>query len=129
MSKLAARKKRVKRTVSIGNVAPEAVEQVADLNGRIEAIQWLIPLGLEAVSEELQRAVIELAGPRYERKESDQPLRRWGSQPGSVYLGDQKLPVEVPRVRNVDGGSEVPLRAYQALRRLDRWTKVCCCGC
>ena len=45
MSKLAARKKRVKRTVSIGNVAPEAVEQVADLNGRIEAIQWLIPLG------------------------------------------------------------------------------------
>ena len=116
MSKLAARKKRVKRTVSIGNVAPEAVEQVADLNGRIEAIQWLIPLGLEAVSEELQRAVIELAGPRYERKESDQPLRRWGSQPGSVYLGDQKLPVEVPRVRNVDGGSEVPLRAYQALQ-------------
>ena len=116
MSKLAARKKRVKRTVSIGNVAPEAVEQVADLNGRIEAIQWLIPLGLEAVSEELQRAVIELAGPRYERKESDQPLRRWGSQPGSVYLGDQKLPVEVPRVRNVDGGSEVPLDVYQALQ-------------
>ena len=75
MSKLATRKKRVKRTVSIGRVLPETVEQVADLNGRIEAIQWLIPLGLEAVSEELQRAVIELAGPRYERKESDQPLR------------------------------------------------------
>ena len=28
MSKLAARKKRVKRTVSIGRVVPEAVEQV-----------------------------------------------------------------------------------------------------
>ena len=116
MSKLAARKKRVKRTVSIGRVVPEAVEQVADLNGRIEAIQWLISLGLEAVSEELQRAVIELAGPRSERKESDQPLRRWGSQPGSVYLGDQKLPVEVPRVRDVDSDTEVPLRAYQALQ-------------
>ena len=38
MSKVAARKKRVKRTVSIGRVVPEAVEQVADLNGRIEAI-------------------------------------------------------------------------------------------
>ena len=101
MSKLAARNKRVKRTVSIGRVAPETVEQVADLDSRIEAIQWLIPLGLKAVTEELQRAVIELAGPRYERKESDQPLRRWGSQPGSVYLGDQKLPVEVPRVRDV----------------------------
>jgi len=116
MSKLAARKKRVKRTVSIGRVAPETVEQVADLDSRIEAIQWLIPLGLKAVTEELQRAVVDLAGPRYERKGSDQPQRRWGSQPGSVYLSDQKLPVEVPRVRNVDSGSEVPLRAYQALQ-------------
>ena len=59
MSKLAARKKRVKRTVSIGRVVPEAVEQVEDLDSRIEAIQWLIPLGLKAVTEELHRAVIE----------------------------------------------------------------------
>ena len=116
MSKLAARKKRVKRTVSIGRVVPEAVEQVEDLDSRIEAIQWLIPLGLKAVTEELHRAVIELAGPRYQRKGSDQPLRRWGSQSGSVYLGDQKLPVEVPRVRNVASDTEVPLNAYQALQ-------------
>ena len=102
--------------MSIGKVAPEAVGQVEDLDGRIEAIQWLIPLGLKAVTEELQRAVVELAGPRYERKGSDQPLRRWGSQPGSVYLGDQKLPVDVPRVRNVGSDTEVPLRAYQALQ-------------
>ena len=63
MSKLVARKKGVKRTVSIGKVAPETAEQVEDLDGRIEAIQWLIPLGLQAVAEELQRAVVELAGP------------------------------------------------------------------
>ena len=117
MGKLAARKKRVKRTESIGNVAPEAEEQVDALDGRIEAIQMLIPLGLQAVTEELRRAVVELAGPRYQRKESDQPLRRWGSQRGSVYLADQKLPVEVPRVRNVASATEVPLRAYQALQR------------
>ena len=116
MSKLAARKKRVKRTVSIGRVVPEAVEQVEDLDSRIEAIQWLIPMGLKAVTEELHRAVIELAGPRYQRKGSDQPLRRWGSQSGSVYLGDQKLPVEMPRVRNVASDTEVPLNAYQALQ-------------
>ena len=38
MSKLVARKKGVKRTVSIGKVAPETAEQVEDLDGRIEAI-------------------------------------------------------------------------------------------
>ena len=31
-----------------------------------------------------------------------------------MYLGDQKVPVVVPRVRNVDHDTEVPLRAYQA---------------
>ena len=70
MSKLSARKRRVKRTVSIGKVASEAVGQVEDLDGRIEAIQWRISLGLKAVTEELQRTVVELAGPRYERKGS-----------------------------------------------------------
>ncbi len=44
-------------------------------------------------------------------------MRRWGSQRGSVYLGDQKLPVDVPRVRNVDDDTEVALRAYQVLQR------------
>ena len=113
MGKLVARKKRVKRIVSIGTVSPAAVEQVEDLDARIEAIQLLIPLGLQAVNEDLHRAVIELAGPRYQRKGSDQPLRRWGSQPGSVYLSDQKLPVDVPRVRNVGSDTEVRLDAYQ----------------
>ncbi len=116
MGKLSARKKIVKRNVEIGSVGPEAVEYVDPLDGRIAAIQLLIPLGLQAVTEELQQAVVDLAGERYQRKSSDQPLRRWGSQRGSVYLGDQKLPIDVPRVRNVDDDTEVALRAYQALQ-------------
>ena len=116
MGKLSARKKMVKRNVEIGIVAPEAVEYVDPLDGRIAAIQLLIPLGLQAITEELQQAVVDLAGERYQRKSSDQPLRRWGSQRGSVYLGDQKLPIDVPRVRNVDDDTEVALHAYQALQ-------------
>ena len=116
MAKLSARNQRVKRSVKVGDVAPEVSAQTEALDGRIEAIQLLIPLGMEAVIEELQRAVVDLAGPRYQRKASDQPLRHWGSQRGSVYLGDQKLPVDVPRVRNVDDDTEVTLRAYQALQ-------------
>ncbi len=117
MGKLAARKNRVKRTVSIGAVNPAAEELIEELDARIEAIQMLVPLGLQAVAEELEQAVVELAGPRYQRKDSEQPHRRWGSQPGSVYLGDQKLPVMVPRVRNMKNRKEVALDAYQALQR------------
>ena len=116
MGKLAARKKRVKRMVEIGAVDRKAAAAVTDLDARLEAIQLLVPLGLEAVAEELQRAVADLAGARYQRKASDQPYRRWGSQRGSVYLGDQKVAVEVPRVRNVDSDTEVPLDAYDAFQ-------------
>ena len=122
MGKLSARKKRVKRTVEIGIVDSAARAAVEDVDARIEAIQLLVPLGLAAVAEELQRAVIELAGGRYERKDLDQPYRRWGSQQGSVYLADQKVPVMVPRVRDIDSDTEVPLDAYQVLqtpRRMD----------
>jgi transposase-like protein len=87
---------------------------------RIELIQALIPIALEAVADVLEQGVIELVGHPYSRKEGD--LRRWGRQTGSVILGDQRVPVKVPRVRDVKAGKEVPLAAYRALqkpRRLD----------
>ena len=75
---------------------------VMDLETRLSVIQALIPLGLEAVADVLQQEVEQLAGVRYARKGSEQSHRRWGSQKGSVYLMDQKLPVAVPRVRDVE---------------------------
>jgi len=122
VGKVSGRKGRVKGVVKVGTVDPSAEVLTEGLDARIEAIQLLIPLGLQAVAEELQREVESLAGARYQRKAEDQPLRRWGSQRGSVYLADQKLPVEVPRVRDVEVGKEVALRAYEALqtpRRMD----------
>ena len=62
---------------------------------RLAAIQALIPIALQAVAAELQQEVRELVGPRY-RRGGD--FSRWGSNAGSVYLGDQKVPVLVPRV-------------------------------
>ncbi|MCH8956693.1 hypothetical protein IIA28_15445, partial [candidate division KSB1 bacterium] len=52
---------------------------------------------------------------------------RWGQQSGSVYLGDQKLLVEVPRVRNLATAkqalsnmrAELKLLNQSALRSLD----------
>jgi transposase-like protein len=90
---------------------------VMDLETRLSVIQALIPLGLEAVADVLQQEVEQLAGVRYTHKGSEQSARRWGSQKGSVYLMDQKLPIDVPRVRDVEAGMEVPLAAYRALHK------------
>ena len=100
--------------------APAAVAAEVELNAldtRVELIQALIPLGLEAVQELLQQEVTALAGARYQRAGGVPGYGRWGSQPGSVYLADQKVAVTVPRVRDVRRDQEVPLTTYQNLRK------------
>jgi transposase-like protein len=89
---------------------------VDDLDPRVAVIQALIPLGLQAVGELLQDEVTRLAGPRYARTGGQPGLVRWSAQGGSVYLLDQKLPVPVPRVRDLPRNQEVPLQTYQQLR-------------
>lgn len=86
----------------------------SNVDTRMTLIQMLIPLGLKAVEEELQREVKDLVGARHERTDND--LVRWGKNAGSVYLGDQKVHIKVPRVRNQVQGLEQPLKTYQALQ-------------
>jgi transposase-like protein len=90
---------------------------VAAIDTKVELIQALIPLGLLHVEESLRQEVERLAGPRYARGGGQLGVVRYGKQPGSIYLADQKLGIEVPRVRNLRRNREVPLRTYQRLQQ------------
>jgi len=95
----------------------EKDEGIENVETRVALIQALIPIALQSVNELLQQEVEELVGPRYGRgKGKDRENYRWGNQSGSVYLGEQKLPVEVPRVRNLTTGKEVTLEPYKKLQ-------------
>jgi transposase-like protein len=111
----------VKRTVakSIGNckTRPEAAWELEAVDAKVALIQALIPLGLQAVQETLEAEVTALAGTRYQRAGRQPGHVRWSQQQGSVYLGDQKLPVRFPRVRNMHTNAEVPLATYEKLQR------------
>ncbi len=107
-----------KRTVGAGPWQRSAAEAaLASLDSRVQLIQALIPLGLEAVNELLQQEVTTLAGARYQRGGGLPGYARWGVQDGSVYLADQKVAVSVPRVRDMRRDQEVPLTTYQGLRQ------------
>ena len=86
-----------------------------DVDAKVEMIRALVPLGLMHVQELLDDEVTELAGARHARKESLVRGRRHGSNPGTVRLAGQRVPLRVPRVRSVAGG-EIPLRSYEAAR-------------
>lgn len=123
MQKVSSKPKEVKPIAQENSMPiPVLEEELRTLNTRIELIQALIPLGLEAVAEELQNEVSRLTGAKNSRKGEKNPNRRWGSQQGSVYLSDQKVPLQVPRVRDVEENEEVSLgvyRQFQSPRGMD----------
>ena len=85
-----------------------------ELDAKVELIRSLVPLGLMHVEEMLDDEVTALAGARYARKDASIGGRRHGSNPGTVGLAGQRVPIRVPRIRRVAGG-EIPLRSYAAL--------------
>jgi putative transposase len=103
-----------KRKQKLGEVAVVPREEYLgmDLDSKIELIRGLIPLGLMYVQELLDDEVLALAGARHARDDGGVGMRH-GSNPGTVRLAGQKVPIRVPRVRGDQG--EIPLRSYQAL--------------
>jgi len=97
-------KKRGKAKVKISTKREAAMKKLMDsysedFDVKLSVIQELIPLGLKAVADELQSEVKRLAGEKHSRISNN---ARWGRQNGSVYLRDQKFPIKVPRLRDVE---------------------------
>ena len=61
----------------------------------------------------------ETAGVDY--KPLNQELRKWGFQKGSVYVGNKKVRVNHPRLRNKE--NEIPLRLYEKLKSPEEFSE------
>ena len=106
MKKVSKTRVAVKPACDPVSMAEAFTGTLSDPQARVAMIQSLIPLGLAAVCEALQEEVKALCGARYARRGNRSSNRRWGRQQGSVYLADQKTPVQAPRVRDTEAGSE-----------------------
>jgi len=79
-------------------------------------IQDLLELGRIVANGVMQQEVCGLAGERYTReKPHDGRYSRHGTNPGSIQIGNQRLPIEVPRVRDTSNEKCVPLTSYTEL--------------
>ena len=65
----------------------------------------------------------ELSGPEYHPISSK--IQKWASQGGSIYLGDQKISVEHPRLRSKKG--EMALESYQKLKEPGAFSEELLC--
>ena len=118
MKSVAKRLGKRKKGRVLGEPAGLSAEEFAamEVDAKVELIQALIPLGLMAVSGSLEAEVTKLAGERYRRDGGEAGVVRHGSNRSSVRLAGQRVPVRVPRVRNLPEGKEVPLESLRAFR-------------
>ncbi len=97
---------------------PESLRHVLEspLSIKMALIDHHMELARMLVREILDEEVCQLAGERYSRnKPLDGRYSRWGSNPGSVRIDGERVPVEVPRVRDNYEQQSHPLESYQAL--------------
>ena len=87
------------------------------IDTKVALIQALIPLGMMHVSDVLQEEVKGLVGERYAREGRESGMVRYGHNPGSVRLGGQRIPLQIPRVRNLRTDQEVGLQTMEVLQQ------------
>ena len=109
MSSVLRSVKKRKKGRTLGGVDVIDREEYAELevDAKVELIRSLVPLGLMHIEALLDEEVTALAGERYARKDPSVGGRRHGSNPGTVGLAGQRVPIRVPRIRHVTE-SEIP---------------------
>jgi len=91
-----------------------------DLHMKLEMMKHHLLICQMVIQELLEEEVRNLAGERYSRnKPDDGKYSRGGMNPGSVRLGKEKVPIQVPRVYNNECGVHEPLAMYQQLHSLE----------
>ncbi len=67
-----------------------------------------------------QDEVHQKAGSRYERvSREEQKYSRWGSNPGSIKIGDERVRMRIPRLYNTETNKTEGLENYKKLREIE----------
>jgi len=98
---------------------PRAVHEAMyrGLDMKLQLVQHHAQMAYLLAQEIMEDETASLTGQKYHR---DKPLggrySRWGSNPGSIRIDEQRIPIQVPRVRDVEASQERPLESYQSLK-------------
>jgi len=102
---------------------------------RIKNLEWLLeqPVAIQfelfrhhielsklLINQLLQDEVVQKAGEKYARaKPFDGQFSRWGYNPGSVRIGEEKVKMEIPRLYDNKAEETVGLANYQKLKEIE----------
>ncbi|MGV1028547.1 MAG: IS256 family transposase [Dermatophilaceae bacterium] len=99
------------RALAVPEQVSIAMEEIAaDMREGLLALA--VGAGLQVMAQLMEADVTAVCGPKGKHN-PDRAASRHGTGRGSVTLGGRRVPVTRPRVRVVDGSSELPVPAYE----------------
>ena len=87
---------------------------------KLALLQYHLELARIFVNELLEEEVEEKAGERYSH--DDSRFSRWGKNPGSVRIGEEKVPITVPRMIDTDTEKTCSPERYHEMKELPPMT-------
>lgn len=99
---------------------PSSLEHLLDqpIDVKLQLLQHHAEIARLLAGEIMDEEVESVAG---ERQSEDHPcgrhLCRWGHNPGSIRINGERVPIDVPRIRDMEAGEERPLESYQAMKK------------
>jgi len=105
-------KRKILKPVSRKQIQDNLIEGLDGemINSQHMLISMLLPPAVKAFFLDLENEVNQLCGERY--RHTDEAMTRWGNQPGSIIMGNQRVSIKNPRVRDTVTGEEVIPRTY-----------------
>ena len=89
------------------------------IDTQLEIISHHMEICRIVINSIIDREVCDYTGERYSHnKPYNNRYSRWGFNPGSVKLGDQKVPIDVPRILDKEEKKNIPLEYYEMLKDL-----------
>jgi transposase-like protein len=88
---------------------------------KLALLQHHLELARIFVSGLLEEEVEEKAGERYSH--DDSRFSRWGKNPGSVRIGEEKVPITVPRMVDPETGETCSPERYHEMKKLSEMTR------
>ena len=101
---------------------PKPLRDVLDgpIDTKLQLLKHHADMARLLAEEILEEDVEALAGERHSRNcPSGKSLQRWGYNPGSIRIDGEKVPIEIPRLRDKDAGEEHTLESYQAMKEAE----------
>ena len=106
---------------------PESIQHLLDqpIDVKLHLLQHHAQMARLLAGEILEDEVESLAGERYSRdKPHDGRYSRWGTNTGSIRIDGERVPIDVPRVRNTEAGEERPLESYRSMKQAGAGTEL-----